>query len=304
MEASFRRSRRTASGSSYLVPASSTLTDGTYTVQASQTDSAGNTGLSVARTFTIDTAAPVTSSLVVGPSLTHVGPSISASVSDVGHGGNTIVAAEYHFIDVAGQRHGKRASRLERHVSPADRERQRQPLNTGDLQCLGRKGTHTIYVDAEDAAGNWSNTLDFGHVHQRHAWPRPHPESAASRPDAAKTSPRRSAASVSDAASGNSNIVAAEYFIDTTGAPGTGTALSGSFTSPTVTVKAGAMSQFQGCDLHERLEPRDAYDLCRRRGRRRQLEQSGVGHVHQGHAGPDRIRPHGRAQSDQCCPDY
>jgi FtsP/CotA-like multicopper oxidase with cupredoxin domain len=45
-------------------------------------------------------------------------------------------------------------------------------------------------------------------------------------------------ASLSDVASGGSNISAAEYFIDTTGANGTGTAMSGAFGSPTAAVNA------------------------------------------------------------------
>lgn len=44
------------------------------------------------------------------------------------------------------------------------------------------------------------------------------------------------AATVSDAAKGNSNVSAAEYFVDTAGANGTGTALGGTYGSPTVNV--------------------------------------------------------------------
>jgi hypothetical protein len=46
------------------------------------------------------------------------------------------------------------------------------------------------------------------------------------------------AASVSDAASGNSNVAGAEYFVDTVGAPGAGAPMGGSFGSPVVTVNA------------------------------------------------------------------
>ena len=45
-------------------------------------------------------------------------------------------------------------------------------------------------------------------------------------------------ASVSDVATGGSNIQAAEYFIDTTGANGGGTAMTGAFASPTEAVQA------------------------------------------------------------------
>jgi FtsP/CotA-like multicopper oxidase with cupredoxin domain len=45
-------------------------------------------------------------------------------------------------------------------------------------------------------------------------------------------------ASVSDVATGGANVTAAEYFIDTSGAPGTGTAMGGTFGSPTAPVNA------------------------------------------------------------------
>lgn len=46
------------------------------------------------------------------------------------------------------------------------------------------------------------------------------------------------AAALSDVASGNSPVTAAEYFIDAQGAAGTGTAMSGSFGAPTASVQA------------------------------------------------------------------
>jgi len=51
-------------------------------------------------------------------------------------------------------------------------------------------------------------------------------------------------AQVSDAAKGNSNVSAAEYFVDTAGANGSGTALAGSYGSPTVNVN-GTLSAAQ-----------------------------------------------------------
>jgi len=52
-----RSATRDPSTGAYSVNAT-TLGSGTYTAQASQSDSAGNTGLSAARTFTVDTTAP------------------------------------------------------------------------------------------------------------------------------------------------------------------------------------------------------------------------------------------------------
>jgi hypothetical protein len=54
------------SGGSWATDASPSLPDGTYTARAEQTDAAGNTGASVARTFRVDTTAPDTS-IASGP---------------------------------------------------------------------------------------------------------------------------------------------------------------------------------------------------------------------------------------------
>jgi hypothetical protein len=48
-----------AAGATYTATANTALNDGTYTVQAVQTDAAGNRGVSVSRTFVVDTTAPV-----------------------------------------------------------------------------------------------------------------------------------------------------------------------------------------------------------------------------------------------------
>ena len=64
------------SSGSYQVGASAALTDGTYTAQAQQKDSAGNTGTSSANTFTVDTAAP-TATITSSPA----NPTTSTSAS-------------------------------------------------------------------------------------------------------------------------------------------------------------------------------------------------------------------------------
>jgi hypothetical protein len=67
----------TVSGGSWSATAT-VLPDGTYTARASQSDSAGNTGQSVKRTFTIDTVAPHTS-ITAAPSA-----STTATTASVG----------------------------------------------------------------------------------------------------------------------------------------------------------------------------------------------------------------------------
>jgi len=57
-----------SSTGSWSVPASSTLSSGTYTAQAQQSDTDGHTGYSSANTFVVDTTPPVNSVSVVGRS--------------------------------------------------------------------------------------------------------------------------------------------------------------------------------------------------------------------------------------------
>jgi hypothetical protein len=72
----------TASAGAYSVAPSSNLAAGTYTAQASQTDSAGNTGLSSARTFIVDITPPAVTVNSTCTTIGH-GASQTASVSGV-----------------------------------------------------------------------------------------------------------------------------------------------------------------------------------------------------------------------------
>ena len=63
----------TASGGSWSVALGSGLADGTYTAQAEQSDSAGNTGKSAARTFTVDS---------IAPAVTLTGPAAGSTTND------------------------------------------------------------------------------------------------------------------------------------------------------------------------------------------------------------------------------
>ena len=49
----------TRSGTNWTIDGAPALAEGTYTAQATQSDSAGNTGTSAAHTFVVDTTAPV-----------------------------------------------------------------------------------------------------------------------------------------------------------------------------------------------------------------------------------------------------
>jgi hypothetical protein len=114
-------------GGSYSVSASSALADGTYTARAEQSDSAGNTGLSTANTFTVDTAAPSVS-ITGGPS-----------------GATNSTSADFTFSSEAGA--GFECKLDNGAYAPCT-----SPKPYGGLAG----GEHTFSVRAIDAAGNTS----------------------------------------------------------------------------------------------------------------------------------------------------
>ena len=73
------------SGGSWSAPASSALADGTYTAQAEQSDSAGNTGKSSANTFTVEAPPPKTTITSAPSGRIPIGPvSISFTANQAG----------------------------------------------------------------------------------------------------------------------------------------------------------------------------------------------------------------------------
>jgi autotransporter-associated beta strand protein len=203
------------------------LNQGSHTVYVHGKDAAGNWGSTVSTAFVKDTVPPTASNLAVTPSLTNSAPSVSASLSDAAGGGSNIVAAEY-FIDSAGPG-GSGTSLAGSFGSPTVNVTGTMGAST--FAALS-DGTHTIYVQGEDAAGNWSAPVSAAFVRDTAG---PATTGLSISPSPANVAPSISA-SVSDVASGGSNLIAAEYFIDALGAAGAGTALSSSFGSPTATV--------------------------------------------------------------------
>ena len=141
-------------------------------------------------------------------------------------GHSNVIAAEY-FIDTAGTNGAG--------IALVRQLRQSTVSVSGTLTAAAfsglTQGTHTIYVQGEDAAGNWSPLVSTTFVKDTVA---PTLSGLTVTPNPTNIAPSI-AATISDAHR-NANIVAADYFIDTTGANGAGTALSGAFGSPTVGV--------------------------------------------------------------------
>jgi hypothetical protein len=135
------------------------LSDGQHTVYADARDAAGNWSAQASYTITIDTQPPVVTSLSVQPSPTPTAPTLSATFAD-NDGLNDYIAAAEYFLDTPG------------------------PAGTGTPLPVGfdgttysatdtvagslTDGTHTVYVDAEDGAGNWSAQVSQTFVMDSH----------------------------------------------------------------------------------------------------------------------------------------
>lgn len=119
-------------------------TDGDQTITATAVDVAGNQ-----RTVTIpiklDKTAPVLGDITLGNSHvvygSHLTTSFTADAADVTSG---ITHAEYYVDTDPGQGNGANLSYADNQVSGSD-----------DFSSLS-VGTHTLYMRAQDAAGNWS----------------------------------------------------------------------------------------------------------------------------------------------------
>jgi hypothetical protein len=112
----------------------SSLSDGTYTVQAEQTDAAGNTGTSLEATFTVDTQAP------------------TATIGSKPKGKTTKRKATFTFT--SSQTPATFECSLDG-LTPA-------PCDSGTVTYTNlKRGSHTFEVTATDAAGNESAPATF-----------------------------------------------------------------------------------------------------------------------------------------------
>jgi len=122
------------SDGSYSAGANAALADGTYTAQAVQQDTAGNSGLSSANTFTVDTAAPPTPSLGSKP------PALTSSTG-ASFGFSDTEAGVTFRCSLDGAAFGACTS----------------PRTYSGLG----EGSHTFQVTARDAAGNESAAASY-----------------------------------------------------------------------------------------------------------------------------------------------
>lgn len=135
----------TASGGHYSVQPATALDQGTFTAQASQSDSAGNTGLSSTSTFTIDTTAPLVSltAPINGSSTNNNQPTFSGTAGTASGDLSTITVNIYSGNSATG-------TPVQTLTTSADANGN---FSVGAIATLN-DGTYTAQASQSDNAGN------------------------------------------------------------------------------------------------------------------------------------------------------
>jgi hypothetical protein len=191
---------------------------GTHTVYVHGQDSVGNWGPFQSAVITNDTTGPTTSALTLSPASTNgtVNVSLGGTASDTASGGSNIAAAEY-TID------GGMATAMNISPSGAKVASLSATIPAATVNALS-VGAHTISVRSQDSLGNWGAAVTVTLTVDKTS---PDTSNIAALPNPtnglvginSSTPAVRVTASFSDAMS---NVAAAEGFIDTAGANGTG----------------------------------------------------------------------------------
>ena len=175
------------------------------------------------------TLGPVTSGVTVTPSLTHAAPAITAVENDFNTGDVKVTAAEY-FVDAMGTSGKGIAMKAQDGKFSSVTETVVATMSATTFAHLP-DGPHTIYVHAKDATGTWGSRVSTTFTKDT-VGPLTSGVTAVPNPGGTATV----TATVCDAACGNSNVVAAEYFIDKAGTAGKGTSIPVGIAGPTVSV--------------------------------------------------------------------
>jgi hypothetical protein len=216
-------------------------TAGSYILYVRGNDSAGNWGATeqvVLEVTAEDTTSPMTSNVSVDPDPTNGADSVTltANIDDSTTGNSDIAEAEY-FIDTVG------ANGTGTSMNPSDGAFDSATEGvTAYINVSGwAAGSYILYVRGNDSAGNWGTIASVGlEVTMDDAGPMTSNMSVDPDPTNGADSVTLTA-SISDSTTGNSDIVAAEYFVDAVGADGTGTSMgaaNGAFDSATEDVTA------------------------------------------------------------------
>jgi hypothetical protein len=188
-----------------------------------------------------DILGPLSSGVSASPNPTNgsVNVTLSASVSDSTTGNSNVSAAEY-FIDTVGT-NGAGIAMSGSFGTPTAAVN--ATLTTASLAALS-SGSHTLYVHGRDSLNNWGPVtsvvlnLDKTGPATTNATLSPNPSNGATGVTLSFTA--------NDSASGNSNVTAAEYWVDPSGTPanGSGTAIAISTPAPVKALSIGLAPPF------------------------------------------------------------
>ncbi len=198
------------------------LADGTHTLYVHGQDSAGAWGGFATATLVVDKSGPSTGPVTLLPNPTDGSLDVTVSATILG-----ATSAEY-FVDVQGT--GGSGVPMSPGVNP---DEWMGTISTVDLASLGT-GDHTIYVHGSN--GVWGS-FNFALLHLDKDGPTTRGLALSPNPSNGLV-PVALSATGDDTSWGNSNIVAAEYFIDAPGTDGTGTPMTVNVVAPIASLDA------------------------------------------------------------------
>ena len=225
----------------------SPTSEGSHAISVRSQDALGNWGPFGAITVNVDKTAPNTSGVVINPSPNNgtLGVQVSsggafylridATLTDpVSNLVSSKIAAAEYFINTVGA-NGSGGAMIP--TDGAFDNSTELAYGAVDLMNIANlaPGSYTVYVHAKDAAGNWGAFGTSTLIIDKAA---PTVSAATLVPVASNNTAVVISASGNDTATGNSNIVGGEYYIDTVGAAGTGTAMTAAAPAPTATFSA------------------------------------------------------------------
>jgi len=213
------------------------LSSGNHTIFVRGQDFNGNWGLFVSATLNLDKTGPATTGLGLNPNPSDgsVPVALTATGDDTASGNSNVTAAEY-WVDAVGTPADGSGTLMTSSGSPA-------PIRafTATIPAGLSQGSHIVSIHSQDVFGNWGTittinlqVTDIVAPTTSNVVASPNPNNG-SQPFNTSVLAVRVTADFSDVATGGSNIVAAEGFIDTIGTTGTGfvfIANDGNFNSP------------------------------------------------------------------------
>jgi endogenous inhibitor of DNA gyrase (YacG/DUF329 family) len=214
---------------------------GSYTLYVHGNDSAGNWGATASLVLNVtaeDTTGPMTSGMSADPDPTNGADTVTltADIDDSTTGNSDIATAEY-FVDTVG------ADGTGTSMNPSDGafDSATEGVTAGIDVSGWAAGSYTLYVHGNDSAGNWGTTEQvILEVTTDDTGPMTSDVSADPDPTNGADTVTLTA-DIDDSTTGNSDIVEAEYFVDTIGTDGDGTPMNpsdGAFDSATEGVTA------------------------------------------------------------------